>query len=451
MRLASTLFLVIGAAVIVATPCAGEWAQSEFILGTWFDPCYKTSKTTPEEKFRVARQAGFNLLSGVQPTGLTNEKPESVIKKLNLAGSVGLRSLITDRRAFSIYGGTQSFDSAAAHSVTQYYKDMRTGPGRAQYGYMITDEPHLDELEEVKRWVEHYKTFDDTQLAYFNLLPVYSRRNFPTRRVYEAYLDSFLTDSNPVRVPDVVSFDHYPFLIDSTRTDYFYNLRIIQEKAGARPFWAVARSTAFGRYAAPTLSQLRFAVFSPIAYGAKGLFYFTYEQPPKTKNNTFGTAPVIDCDSLTSVYYDIWRINYFISSMLGPVVMRSDHLGVYHKSSAPTGEAIPDEELMVTLQGGILADVDDENVMVGLFRDRKAPETRYLLVVNKSLFSTQSRVVLVGDHQGSVEAPPSVARYTDGLEFELLDARYEPATDRTTFGINLEGGEGRLIRVVAKP
>jgi hypothetical protein len=112
-------------------------------------------------------------------------------------------------------------------------------------------------------------------------------------------------------------------------------LETISSKAKAKgiPFWAFALSSSHFDYPIPTLTHLRFQMFSNLAYGAQGLQYFTYFQP------TFISAQVAPIDgngNKTTAWYVIQQMNAEIKG-LSPVFLGATVQSVGHTGSLPTG------------------------------------------------------------------------------------------------------------------
>ncbi|MDR4497104.1 MAG: hypothetical protein MRK02_04145 [Candidatus Scalindua sp.] len=292
-----------------------------------------------------------------------------------------------------------------------------------------------------------------------------------SREYHELYLDAYLKDSDARRLSNVVAFDHYPFLQYAPKdveqfykevepgtfvdTFYFYNLSVVKQKAGTRPFWAHPQSLYhqvswfFGGYALtvdPDPDHLRFMVFAPVAYGAKGLMYYSYGPLLDPPNNF---TALVDFDNApTQKYSYVQRINHYIRDIVGPVVMNSVHLGAFHKSKKPTGEAIPDDQ-KITESTPLVADVSDDNILIGLFRDAT---NYYVLVVNKSLYLTASTVVLTlkGGWRNKIQLAPSVVSYREGDTYFSCPTSYDATTNTTLVAIPpLAGGEGRLLKIAA--
>ncbi len=449
--------------------------QQRFVIGTFFDP--PTTGTPPQDRevFEIARDAYFNLLTGFGSSSHGSVFTHGqMLYRLSLATQVGLSTLVGDRR---FLGRVQAclrkgdfcpaFDLDDATAVTDDYTSISAAQRRALYGYYIADEPCGaglrpditncdDEPELIKQWIEHFRTQDPDKLAYVNLFSAQGEPRNPlsdgAREIFRAYLDTYLSEPDPDRSLDVASFDRYPFDCNGTRLvdqDHFFNLRTLREKAAGRPFWAHVLSTQTGTICDPDAAQLRFMAFSPIAYGARGLVYFTYSRP----SGGFGTALVDNAGQPTAKYHTVQAINRYISRILGPIVMQSTFIRAIHASTAPTGENLADDELALPYISSSFAIVAlaPNNVFVGMFEDENDPRISYGLVVNKSLSPVSgARMTVPEPYRWLVSLSPRFTTYdeTDPARFRPTEVNYDFSAGLGTLSFGaLEGGEARLFRV----
>lgn len=92
-------------------------------------------------------------------------------------------------------------------------------------------------------------------------------------------------------------FDIYPFregMLTGEMGHFFAALRGFCEAAGDLPKWAVLQSFAMpGAWRYPTVEELRCTVYSSLAAGAKGIFFFIYQTMPNRPDKMDG---LIDTD-----------------------------------------------------------------------------------------------------------------------------------------------------------
>ena len=99
--------------------------------------------------------------------------------------------------------------------------------------------------------------------------------NNKTVLAYEDHLKKYLE----IVKPDLISYDHYHFLKQSDGNQYFLNLGLIRNAAleSRKPFLNIIQASALERsWRLPGSSELRFLVFTTMAYGGRGISYFIY-------------------------------------------------------------------------------------------------------------------------------------------------------------------------------
>jgi hypothetical protein len=455
------------------------FTQKKFVIATWWDPpiLFQPNNASFDqdlESFRTASRAHFNLLTATQERqGQRIWSQEENDYRLDLAARVGLTSLVADDRYnWQDNPGTR-YNATAAFGITNHYTCLATIHDEtlrdAIYGYFTLHEPCLNEtqpgwlcpprdvangqpgpanVDYYRAWLQHFKIYDPEKIAFVILLPYQGQG----ANLYEEYLGTFLNGPTEDTTPDVVAFDLYPFGKNGFYPWYYYNISTWREKAGTRPLWQWVlatneNSSSDAQYLDdPDENQLRFQVFNPIAYGARGIGYYTYSPVLPPTNQFSHPQALIDENGNTTAKYDmIATINYYLEQIVGPAVMASKHLGAFHKSTQPTGEALPAESL-ISSATPLIRDVNDQNVLVGVF---EGAEAQYGLVVNKKITPIQNvRVTLKCDCRSRVSLAPSVVGYQGETAYLPLDAQYDPSSNTTSFVIDtLAGGEGRLFRV----
>ena len=160
----------------------------------------------------------------------------------------------------------------------------------------------------------------------------------------------------------------------SLRNGYFSNLEAIRKAATRHkiPFWNVVMSTGCLPYAEPTEAGLRFQAYTSLAYGARGLSWFTYFSQPI---GNFRLAPIDHFGQKTATWYMLRRVNLHIHR-LGPTYLKLTSVNVFHHPQGPKGSrGIKTSKHLSKLTGG--------NFVVGEFLGPgKRPS---VLVVNKDL------------------------------------------------------------------
>jgi hypothetical protein len=453
--------LMMTATLVSSVPPASAqstWRQREFVIGVFFDPPFDPEGRQFQRdvaRFRAARQAGITLLSGTQGDGAINHTWPGMEYALRLSAAAGLHYLASDYRYYEAYDKDWSNETGAA--VVRDFKGLPDSLRRALYGYMLADEPRYrpDHQRRVTAWVRYMQEQDPEKLSYVTLAPSYAvdanwegftagnqdlNLDEAERRQYEEYLSMYVDRASPA----VLCFDNYPFFRDGNfRRDYFYNLEVIRQLAGTRPMWACPLANDHATYADPTVAQMRFMYFAPMAYGAKGLMIFSYAHLPYEGYR----SAMLDGQGRSTRKHDAIRaLNLYVTRVAGPVLMSTSCAGVYHASNFPREQQhIP---VGIPADAPVVSAISDPQVMVGVL---ESDTSRYLMVVNKSVQSRTGVDIAVKGSVPVVTLAPRVQGFT---------AATSPAFTRTATTVSggsspvttiriptMAGGEGRLVRI----
>lgn len=238
-------------------------------------------------------------------------------------------------------------------------------------GYFLKDEPSKIFFSYVGEWGERILKYDNEHFVYANLYPTYASANELGTPDYNDYVNEFI-ETIPV---EFISFDHYPILEGrNIRKDYYKNLEIISKaaKQAGKPFWAFALAWEHQSYRAPNLNELRFQVYSNLAYGAQGIQYFTYWR-----------GLISDTTKERTPTYEIVKsMNSEIKALSAVFVGGEVIGGVYH-----TGSSIPDgTEKLSGLPNGVKK-LETNGSAGAIVSQIKNGEYTYLVIVNRDIFN----------------------------------------------------------------
>lgn len=241
------------------------WWDREFTIGAWLDPpVFPQDTALTRQIYTQARDAGFSLLLGI--TSSHSNEPTSLQPQLQarMAGRLGMRFLTAPAM---MQNPTLPCSPQDVAQTLAGYQGMPTPSG-----FTVRDEPARTDSAEVRRRVEAVRRNGAELLPYVNLLPRYG---LLSDEAYADYLRTFLADTTFL---PVVSFDHYGQ--DSDLADYLKNLQQLRQLAGRRPLWSFVRTTeATATWPAEKQeAYVNLGCFAPLAYGAKGILYFTYDK-----------------------------------------------------------------------------------------------------------------------------------------------------------------------------
>jgi len=319
------------------------WRFTGFPIVAWWGP----PGTARREDFEAYRDAGFTLHA-------TNPD-EGFARALDYVEAVGLHSLVfRQHQGFALSPLTQVTFPEGRHSVV---------------GWITADEPHT--AEQIARAIEGVRTLmraDPGRWAFFNMLSPTTQGHPST----EAIADAAVAAGMPV-----LSYDTYAIMVNGQdRVDDLYEhldrMRLVSRRLGV-PFWAFALTIAHSGYRRPSESDLRWQVYSNLAYGAKGLWYFTYWGPTDWKG--WDKRAIVDPrdGSRTDLYGWVQAVNQTVLDV-GTVLLGLESVDVVH-TRPPRGQR--------GFKGGEswIAGIRASDALLGTFTSPDG--TAYALLVNK--------------------------------------------------------------------
>jgi hypothetical protein len=442
-RLSFILTLLIYVLTFYPKAGIGQWKQKEFIVGAFYDPQISNCKLDDTLRYKQllkgVKDCNFNLLSGLD--GCYDFK--FIDFKLGLLSELNLQTLQLNMA--SSQKKNVNFNQGKADEWIKFVAGLSPEKKKALYGYFIYDEPYQRDEKSVRGWMGYVKARDPSRLAYLNLAPVYVYKD--EKEDYEKYLDTYLNPSSSAEKPDVVSYDFYPFVKSGLRKDYFYNLSVLRKKAAERPLWYCVLTTQHGEYKAIGKYELNFMTFAPLIYGAKGVFYFTY-QTIIGSTMPYGEAITLKGNP-TSKYYQVKQMNYFLRAVWGPLVMNSSYKGTYHASAQPYSQsAVPQGEI-INGRTPLISKLGNASLALGIFQSLVNREEYNVIVVNKSSSSLkQIPIVIKGNATNNVSVSLPYASIKDAKSaFLKTKTSYNRSSNSTTIWIDFLPGDARIIRI----
>ena len=384
-----------------AAPEAGRFVQDRFAIGFWVDP---PANENMDPSYADIAAANFTMVIG----GFGANTPETVRKQIQLCEKYDLKALV------------------ARADVPP--EQLPESP--AVWGYMIRDEPVAKDFPGLRETVDAIRRARPKRLSYINLFPDYASANQLGTTSYDEYVRRFVEEVGV----DVLCMDHYPQMTPGTdgRGDYCGNLEVMRKYSLQReiPFWNFFNAMPFGPHADPTEAQLRWQIYTSIAYGAKGVLYFCYWTPqggefPK------GGALITAEGRKTRHYREAMQINHGIKN-LGPTLMRLTSTGIHRIR--------PDDDPGSVLRDTPITQLTKGDYLVGVFKH--ADGRRAVLLNNYSFAYTAWATIGFDVAAGQVR---EVCQAT-GKEIPLVDD--SPAMEGVQ--VALDSGAGRLFLLPSK-
>jgi len=303
------------------------------------------------------RQCGFNLAGFVSPADL------------DAVQAAGLKAIVSDGLCHVGDAEASLDDAEITRRVEEVVAKVKGHP--AVYGYYLRDEPSSAPFPGLGKWAAAFQKADPQAMPYINLFPNYASPQQLGAADYDEYLQKFVATVKP----RFVSYYHYALMDDgSLRGGYFQNLEAVRRVAlqSGLPFWNIVLSNAHFHYAEPTEGGFRFQAYTTLAYGARGISYFTYFAP---RIGNYRLAPIDQFGNRTATWDMLRSVNLQIQKLV-PTYVTLNSVNVFHHPNVPDGCRGLDSSVHLTdLQGG--------DLMAGEFGGPAGEP--YVLVVNKDL------------------------------------------------------------------
>lgn len=389
-------------------------APGEFVVSFW---CGPPERFTTIERYREIQDAGFTHV--LPPCAATT--PALNQRILDLCRQVGLKAFIADgRMPYRITG-----EPDARARLDAIVHDYGSHPALA--GYHIVDEPGAPAFPGLAEVVAYLREKDPAHPGYINLFPNYASPEQMGVPAYPQYVRRYLETVKPF----VLSYDHYHFLQSGDRPGFFANLAVARAESLRQgiPFWNIVLATQHFDYRHLSEAELRWEAMQTLAYGGKGLLWFTYWTPDDS--GTWKHAMLLSDGLRDPHYYHVRRVNRAVR-LLGRELFPARSTGVFHAGAIPPGGAGPPADAPFTVTGS-------GDLTVGLFR---GPGDKTLALVTNA------------DYRRPVATEVRVAGGRARREqLDLRSGRWIPAAnarrqsgDEARLPLDLPPGGARLLR-----
>jgi hypothetical protein len=297
---------------------AGSWRVGTPIVTYWCGP------SLTDAVAQQMAEGGFNLVwCGSE-------------KELDTAHRHGLRGQFSD----GLLAPASLNDPKRREQLDALVARVSKHP--ALYAYYLIDEPNASQFSSLGKLIAYLRQRDPPHLAYINLFPTYaSNEQLATKGdVVTAYGEYLRLYTEQVK-PSLISYDHYQFRLKGDGDQYFLNLAMIRraaQEAGV-PFLNIVQACTWApdTMRVPNANELRYLVYSTLAYGAQGISYYVYACA-----NHHGSLVGLD-GTPGPLYHALESCNpEFVAIARELQPLRS--LGVYHTSMHEPGcEPLPSD------------------------------------------------------------------------------------------------------------
>lgn len=324
-----------------------------------------TAPSDPEQ-LRWMKEAGLNVAGF------------SAVSEIDRVRQAGLACFVRDPRASGYDWEKLPPESEIRTRVRELKREIGDNP--AVLGFYLRDEPHASLMPGLAKVAAILREEMPDQWPYVNLFP----SRVSTERVgvatYEEYV-KLLVDT--IKQP-FISYDNYS-LVGGEMLDYFWeNLEIIRRISLEKkvPFWNCILANAHFNYMEPSDATFNLQVYATLAYGGRGIQYFTYYSP---QIGNYRLGAIDQFGDRTPTWHMLRRINKQLHA-LAPTMVKLRSTGVYHHPEPPpSAKPLAESRLVerVEMVQRYVTPPVAGRFLVGEFED--AQGRPYVMLVNKDL------------------------------------------------------------------
>lgn len=428
-----------------------------------------------DEAYKKLAEAGFTKAIALYEGGssLTGEDvfdtialrsevaEQEALTVLDLAEKYGIKYYVRD---WSFYGLGRNFEDTVntyedfEKVISKMFDENNAYIDHPGYGGSFGfDEPNVQELDTIAWQVELYNKYIELNSdvggeIFINLNPGYVADNSATLSVnldytYREYVDYYFEHVAPLL--GYVCWDYYPFKNNGSenfiRDSYYYNLELMALKAKendceVRAF-VQAKGDFTGTRSLDNIGDLRFQVYSNMAFGVRELIYYTYSSSVNETNFTSDNGYSLydfKTDTYTWVYDAAKQVNNEVHAM-EDAYMAYDWAGTLYKNASE----MVDNQLFANLTAALDSHERMEfvsctqDVMAGVFtaKDESSTAQDAFMIVNVTdpIEKLSNQVTVKFSNATHL----LMYRYGEKIVVEL------PSDGVYTF--QLEPGEGRFV------
>lgn len=431
----TTLFILLVCFLVQSTGCFQKpvveptYAGDKVItIGGWVSPPpAKVMGNNPDfinnATYKEIAESGINLIYGLYEGADANG-----IKALDAAQANGIKYLMYDRSMT----GIQEEDFDLLETSFDSYKNH---PAFA--GNLVTDEPGAAKFDRLAKLHDIYKRVLPGKLFYVNLFPTYSSVAQRDGASYKEYIDLYISKVKP----EFVSFDYYPLMTHAVegnyiKEDYLANLEIVANatKKANIPFWSFIQAMSFTAAGMTNRdvneSDIRWQVYTELAFGSQGIQYFCYWSPGEDGAAQFGKAMIDSKGNKTPTYDAVSNVNKEILAF-DNIYLNLVNKGVmlFPKSNLPNTMYM--ESPLESFAP--ITDVKSEQpLVVGCFEDKDGNQALILVNYNEPSAGLSNKVTM------TLNGVREVAAFEKGVKNRVKLAK-------NTYETTLAPGEGKFI------
>ncbi len=335
-------------------------APKDFAVMAW------GSSPSDSQDLRGMRDAGLNISGFCRPEDLERVR------------AAGLTCFVSDRRLSSYDPEHLPPDDQLRRDVAELKQQIGSNP--AALGFYLRDEPSARLMPGLGKLAAMLREAMPDKYPYVNLFPY----RVSAQRLGTSDYDSYVRMLVKTIHQPFLSYDNYS-LVNGEMLDFFYtNLEIVRRLSleTGTPLWNCILANSHFNYMEPSDATFSLQVYSTMAYGGRGIQYFTYFAPSL---GNYRMAAVDQFGNRTATWDMLRRIDNQIHA-LAPTLIKLRSTGVYHYPDVPDhGQPLSASKLVegVEMTERLVRSPVAGRFLIGEFED--AAHRPYVLLVNKDL------------------------------------------------------------------
>jgi hypothetical protein len=293
----------------------------------------------------------------------------------------GLSCFVTDRRI-------NGYDWTKLPAEADLRKNIaealaQTGGSPAAIGFYLRDEPHASLMPGMGRVSKILKELAPGMWPYVNLFPYRVSAERLGTPDYDTYVKMLVdTIGQPF-----LSYDNYSLVNGEMLEPFYNNLEIVRRVSQEThtPFWNCILANSHFNYMEPSDATFHLQVYATLAYGGRGIQYFTYYTP---HHGNYRLGAVDQFGNRTATWDALRRVNLELHA-LAPTMVNLRSTGVYHDPDVPEyGKPLSESRLVrrVTMTQRLVKQPARPCFLIGEFEDDRGRP--YLMLVNKDLHNS---------------------------------------------------------------
>ncbi len=394
---------------------ASPSSLNKFVIGAWVGP-HQT-----KEKYLLYKKALFNTILDYYWEG------DDIRKTFDLIQQIGGLNVILNLEQRYFHNNIIR-KSVMLNEIGKFISQTKNN--KSNIGYFLYDEPKIDDLVSfTQTWEVVSKMIPADKLTWINFIP--DHYGGDTYENADRYLNTFK--------PTVIASALYPYQADINKDlenmSVYYscleNMRKLSIKYKV-PFWLFAQSASWknkkGKISRrmPNEAEIRLQIYSSLAYGAKGIWYYNYVIPHH--HRSIVQAILDEEDKPTQIYYVIKAINREILC-LAPTLMKIRAKEIMHINNQSDYKKYCQSDR-------IKPDINGNDLLIGYYADEKG--NNYMMIVNKELNEAFNNIVLKKGKD--IKTIHMISKKT-GREIDLF-------LYKDNYKMKMKAGDGILLKII---